>query len=94
MTRTHSDPQRSHCTAEDDYNNCAEQLEPGPLTCLTHSQRRRGLVSHTRDEESHSLTQHSCRHAPPRHGYRASASGREAVPAIRRESELERSEAV
>ena len=38
-TRTQSDPQRSHCTTEDDWN-CAEQLEAGPFTCLTHSQQR------------------------------------------------------
>ena len=47
-TRTQSDPQRSHCTTEDDWN-CAEQLEAGPFTCLlTRSRdRQRGSHCHT-----------------------------------------------
>ena len=44
-TRTQSDPQRSHCTTEDDWN-CAEQLEAGPFTCLLTRSRDRQRDSH------------------------------------------------
>ena len=95
-----------HCTAEDDCN-CAEQLEPGPLalTCLIHSvtvsqthsrQRRRGLVSHTRDEAQRggwhaprSASRHS-RPPPLRSPHDTQPTAGETVPAIHRESELER----